>query len=54
MIVQTKLKLAIIEVVTAIAEQVSADYDELMESAINGNKHLKVLFEPYLMEKQIA
>lgn len=49
-----KIWLLIIEVVTAIAEQVSADYDELMESAINGNKHLKVLFEPYLMEKQIA
>ena len=49
-----KIWLLIIEVVNAIAEQVSADYDELMESAINGNKHLKVLFEPYLMEKQIA
>lgn len=49
-----KIWLLIIEVVTAIAEQVSADYDELMESAINGNKHLKVLFEPDLMEKQIA
>ncbi len=35
-------------------EQFSADYDELMESAINGNKHLKVLFEPHLREKQIA
>ena len=49
-----KIWLLIIEVVTAIAEQVSADYDELMEAAINGNKHLKLLFEPYLMEKQIA
>jgi len=25
-----------------------------MESAINGNKHLKVIFKPYLMQKQIA
>ena len=49
-----KIWLLIIEVVTAIAEQVSADYDELMESAINGNMHLKVLFEPYLKEKMVA
>ena len=40
--------LLIIEVVTSVAEQVSADYDELMESAIYGSKHLKMLFEPYL------
>ena len=49
-----KIWLLIIEVVVAIAELVSADYDELMESAINGNKHLKVIFKPYLMQKQIA
>lgn len=49
-----KIWLLIIEVVTAIAEQVSADYDELMESAIYGNKHLKTPFEPYLKESQIA
>ena len=49
-----KIWLLIIEVVTAIAEQVSADYDELMESAINGNKHLKVLFEPCLKGQQVA
>jgi hypothetical protein len=49
-----KTWLLIIEVVTAIPELVSADYDELMESAINGNKHLKVIFKLYLMQKQIA
>ena len=40
--------LLIVEGVTSIAEQISADYDELMESTICGNKHLKLLFEPYL------
>ena len=49
-----KIWLLVIEVVTAIAEQVSADYDELMESAINGNKHLKALFDPYLNEQEVA
>ena len=43
-----KIWLLIIEVISSIAEQISADYDELMTSAINGNKHLKILFEPYL------
>ena len=49
-----KIWLLIIEVVTSIAEQVSADYNELMESAINGNKHLKRLFEPYLKGGEAA
>lgn len=43
-----KIWLLIIEVVTSITEQVSTDYNELFESAISGNKHLKRLFEPYL------
>ena len=47
-------KWLLIEVVTSIAEQVSADYNELMESAINGNKHLKRLFEPYLKGGEAA
>ena len=49
-----KIWLLIIEVVTSIAEQVSADYNELMESAINGNKHLKRLFEYYLKGGEAA
>lgn len=49
-----KIWLLIIEVVTIIAEQVSADYDELMESAINGSKHLQVLFKPYLMGQDVG
>lgn len=49
-----KIWLLIIEVVTSIAEQISADCDELMDSAINGNMHLKVLFEPYLKGKEAA
>ena len=49
-----KIWLLIIEVVTAIAEQVSADYNELMKSAINGNRHLKVLFESYLRRQEVA
>ena len=49
-----KIWLLIIEVVTTISEQVSADYNELMESAINGNKHLKRLFEPYLKGGEAA
>ena len=28
--------------------------DELMESAINGNNHLKALFEPYLKGKMAS
>lgn len=43
-----KIWLLIVEVVTSIAEQISADYDELMESAIHGNKHLAVMFAPFL------
>ena len=49
-----KIWLLIIEVVTSIAEQISADYDELMMSAINGNKHLKMLFKPYLTGAKTA
>lgn len=49
-----KIWLLIIEVVTSIAEQISANYDELMESAINGNRHLKKLFEPYLKSPDAA
>ncbi len=49
-----KIWLLIIEVVTSIAEQVSADYNELMTSAINGNKHLKKLFEPYMTVCEVA
>ena len=49
-----KIWLLIVEVVTSIAEQISADYDELMASAINGNKHLKMLFDPYLKVEPIT
>ena len=49
-----KIWLLIVEVVTSIAEQISADYDELMASAINGNKHLKMLFDPYLTGAEAA
>ena len=34
----------IVEVVTEIAEQVSADYMELMHAAISGNSHLHHMF----------
>lgn len=46
--------LLIVEVVTSIAGQISADYDELTVSAINGNKHLKMLFDPYLTGAEAA
>ncbi|MBQ0079950.1 MAG: hypothetical protein KBS95_00160 [Alistipes sp.] len=49
-----KIWLLIIEVISSIAEQISADYDELMTSAINGSNHLKVLFEPYLKNGMTA
>jgi len=49
-----KIWLLIIEVVTSIAEEVSADYDELIKSAINGSAHLKLLFSPYLTERKIG
>lgn len=49
-----KIWLLIIEVVASIAEQISADYNELMESAINGNKHLKTLFGPCLTGRDVA
>lgn len=49
-----KIWLLIVEVVASIAEQISADYDELMTSAINGSNHIKVLFEPYLKNEMTA
>jgi hypothetical protein len=49
-----KIWLLVMEVVAEIAEQVSADCNELMESAINGNNHLKALFEPYLKGKMAS
>ena len=49
-----KIWLLIIEVIASIAEQISADYNELMESAINGNKHLKTLFGPCLTGRDVA
>ena len=49
-----KIWLLVMEVVAEIAEQVSADCNELMESAINGNNHLKALFEPCLKGKMAS
>ena len=49
-----KIWLLVMEVVAEIAEQVSADCNGLMESAINGNNHLKALFEPYLKGKMAS
>ncbi len=49
-----KIWLLVMEVVAEIAEQVSADCNELMESAIIGNNHLKALFEPYLKGKMAS
>ena len=49
-----KIWLLIVEVVNSIAEIVSADDEELMEAAINGNKHLMRLFEPYLKVHKVA
>ena len=49
-----KIWLLVMEVVAEIAEQVSADCNELMESAINGNNHLKALFESYLKGKMAS
>ena len=37
-----------------IAELVSADYDELMEAVIKGNKHLNVLFFKYFRQEWLS
>lgn len=39
-----RIWLLIVEVVTEIAEQISADYNELMREAICGNSHLHAMF----------
>jgi hypothetical protein len=44
MTIADKVWLLIVEVVTEIAEMISADYIELMHAAINGNSHLHAMF----------
>ena len=54
MTIVDKIWLLIVEVVSAIAEEVSADHDELMLTAIRGSRHLERLFAPFLTPAEAA
>ena len=49
-----RIWLIIVEAVTTLAEIISADYNEIMEALINGNKHLNTLFRPYFTSPETA